>query len=292
MTGLSNFKRVQSIIREKTSNNKLLTIISLIFASMLLFSSYLYPNVNYSIKIKIIDYSSNIINAVYTPIKTINKSIVNFNNIINTYYINNELIKENENLKILTNKMQILYLENQQLKKLLNLSNNKNFQYINAKIISKTNASYIRSAILMSGKNDDISINNPVVYNNNLLGYISELGTNSSRVISLTDINVRIPALIPNKNIKIILSGNNSKTLEIINYLDISLLESGDKVFSSGDGKMYPFGLFIGTVTVKLDGSITVKPSSNLNDLNYVQVINWNPKNRGIDISVDPIFYE
>tara|TARA_B110000238_G_C16100125_1_gene427887 strand:- start:878 stop:1756 length:879 start_codon:yes stop_codon:yes gene_type:complete len=292
MTGLSNFKRVQSIIREKTSNNKILTIISLIFASMLLFSSYLYPNVNYSIKIKIIDYSSNIINAVYTPIKTINKSIVNFNNIINTYYINNELIKENENLKILTNKMQILYLENQQLKKLLNLSNNKNFQYINAKIISKTNASYIRSAILMSGKNDDISINNPVVYNNNLLGYISELGTNSSRVISLTDINVRIPALIPNKNIKIILSGNNSKTLEIINYLDISLLKSGDKVFSSGDGKMYPFGLFIGTVTVKLDGSITVKPSSNLNDLNYVQVINWNPKNRGIDISVDPIFYE
>ena len=292
MTGLSNFKRVQSIIREKASNNKLSTIISLIFASMLLFSSYLYPNVNYAIKIKIIDYSSNIINAVYTPIKTINKSIVNFNNIINTYYINNELIKENENLKILTNKMQILYLENQQLKELLNLSNNKNFQYINAKIISKTNASYIRSAILMSGKDDDIAINNPVVYNNNLLGYISELGTNSSRVISLTDINVRIPAMIPNKNIKIILSGNNSKTLEIINYLDISLLKSGDKVFSSGDGKMYPFGLFIGTVNVKLDGSITVKPSSNLNDLNYVQVINWNHKNRGIDIIVDPIFYE
>jgi len=89
-----------------------------------------------------------------------------------------------------------------------------------------------------------------------------------------------------------------SASADTSNVIDMSSYRfkfgSGSSAFisSSGDGKMYPFGLFIGTVTVKLDGSITVKPSSNLNDLNYVQVINWNPKNRGIDISVDPIFYE
>ena len=33
MTGLSNFKRVQNIIRERATNNKILTIISLTFAS-------------------------------------------------------------------------------------------------------------------------------------------------------------------------------------------------------------------------------------------------------------------
>ena len=252
----------------------------------------MYPNINNSIKIKIIDYSSNIINSIYSPINTINKSIINFNNIMNTYDINNELIKENESLKIISNKMELLYAENQQLKKLLKLSNDITYKFITTKIISKSNAAFIRSAILMSGKKDNISINSPVIYNNNLLGYISELGLNSSRVIALTDINVKIPAFIPSKNIKIILSGNNSKFLDILNYVDLSSLRNGDKVFSSGDGNMYPSGLFVGIVKIKFDGTIIVVPFSNLNDLNYVQVLDWKSESRGIDISIDPIFYE
>jgi rod shape-determining protein MreC len=292
MTGLSNFKRVRTIIREKASNNKTLTVISLIFASILLFTSYMYPNINNSIKIKIIDYSSNIINSIYSPINTINKSIINFNNIMNTYDINNKLIKENESLKITSNKIELLYAENQQLKILLNLSNDITYKFITTKIISKSNAAFIRSAILMSGKKDNISINSPVIYNNNLLGYISELGLNSSRVIALTDINVKIPAFIPSKNVKIILSGNNSKFLDILNYVDISSLKNGDKVFSSGDGNMYPSGLFVGTVKIKLDGTIIVEPYSNLHNLNYVQVLDWKPETRGVDISIDSIFYQ
>ena len=292
MTGLSNFKRVQNIIRERTTNNKILTIISLTFASILLFTSYMYPNINYSIKIKIIDYSSHIINSIYTPINTFNKSIANIHNIYNTYNINNEIIKENKSLKIISNKMQLLYAENQELKKLLNLPNEISYKFVTTKIISKSNASFIRSAILMSGKKDNISIKSPVVNNNNLLGYISELGNNSSRVRALTDINTKIPAFVPNKNIKIIVSGNNSNFLEISNYLDISSLKSGDKVFSSGDGNMYPSGLFIGTIKIKLDGKIIVEPFSNLNDLNYVQVIDWKPESRGIDIIIDSIYYE
>ena len=292
MTGLSNFKRVQNIIRERATNNKILTIISLTFASILLFTSYMYPNINYSIKIKIIDYSSNIINSIYTPINTFNKSIANIHNIYNTYNINNEIIKENKSLKIISNKMQLLYAENQELKKLLNLPNEISYKFVTSKIISKSNASFIRSVILMSGKKDNISIKSPVVDNNNLLGYISELGNNSSRVIALTDINTKIPAFVPNKNIKIIVSGNNSNFLEISNYLDISSLKSGDKVFSSGDGNMYPSGLFIGTIKIKLDGKIIVEPFSNLNDLNYVQVIDWKPESRGIDIIIDSIYYE
>ena len=292
MTGLSNFKRVQNIIRERATSNKILTIISLTFASILLFTSYMYPNINYSIKIKIIDYSSHIINSIYTPINTFNKSIANIHNIYNTYNINNEIIKENKSLKIISNKMQLLYVENQELKKLLNLPNEISYKFVTTKIISKSNASFIRSVIVMSGKKDNISIKSPVVDNNNLLGYISELGNNSSRVIALTDINTKIPAFVPNKNIKIIVSGNNSNFLEISNYLDISSLKSGDKVFSSGDGNMYPSGLFIGTIKIKLDGKIIVEPFSNLNDLNYVQVIDWKPESRGIDIIIDSIYYE
>jgi rod shape-determining protein MreC len=292
MTGLSNYKRVQKVIRDKAINNKVLTFISLLFALSLLFSSYIYPNLSNAIKLKIIDYSSNIINGIYSPIKTINKSATNLNNIINAYSINNELIKEIENLKNISNENEILYAENIKLKKLLNLSNNIKFNFITAKIISNSNSSFIRSSILNTGKKDNISLYSPVIYNNNVLGYISELGISSSRVTALTDISSKIPAFIPNKDVKVILSGNNSNFLEITNYIEISSIKEGDKVFSSGDGDMYPADLFIGIIKVKADGNIIVEPSKKLNRLSYVQIIDWAPEKRGIDIDVDTLFYD
>ena len=292
MASLSDIKRVQSIIKEKTSNSKILTFVSLIFVLMLIFSSYLYPTISHTVKMKILDYSGNIINSIYSPISTVNNSLSNISNIINTYNINNELIKENENLKIIENQIIVLQSENEELKKLLSISNDIKYKFITAKIISKSNLSFIRSSILMSGKKDNILLSSPVIYNKTLLGYINEVGFNSSRVLSLTDINVKAPAVILGKDIKVILAGNNSKYLDILNYLDISSLKSGDKVFTSGDGNMYPAGLYIGKVKIKLNGSFVVEPAENLNNLNYVQIINWKPEERGIDINIDPIFYE
>ena len=292
MASLSDIKRVQSIIKEKTSNSKILTFVSLIFVLMLIFSSYLYPTISHTVKMKILDYSGNIINSIYSPISTVNNSLSNISNIINTYNINNELIKENENLKIIENQIIVLQSENEELKKLLSISNDIKYKFITAKIISKSNLSFIRSSILMSGKKDNILLSSPVIYNNTLLGYINEVGFNSSRVLSLTDINVKAPAVILGKDVKVILAGNNSKYLDILNYLDISSLKSGDKVFTSGDGNMYPAGLYIGKVKTKLDGSFVVEPAENLNNLSYVQIINWKPEERGIDINIDPIFYE
>ena len=292
MTGLSNYKRVQKVIRKKDINNKILTFISLLFALSLLFSSYMYPNLSSAIKSKIIDYSSNIINGIYSPISTINKSVANLNKIINAYSINNELIKEVENLKNIYNENEILYAENIKLKKLLNLSNDIKYNFTTAKIISNSNSSFNRSAILKTGKKNNISLYSPVIYNNNILGFISELGISSSRVTALTDISTKIPAFIPNKDVKVILSGNNSNYLEITNYIEIASIKEGDKVFSSGDGNMYPAGLFIGIIKVKSDGNVIVEPGKKLNSLSFVQIIDWAPEKRGIDINVDPIFYD
>ena len=76
MAGISNLKRVQAIIRERTSNNKLITILSFLFAFIILLSTFIYPKINYSIKVKVLDYSSAIISSLYSPINTINNSIM------------------------------------------------------------------------------------------------------------------------------------------------------------------------------------------------------------------------
>ena len=292
MTRISNFKRVQSIIRERTSNNKLLTILSFVFAFILILSTIVFPNINYTIKAKVVDYSSGIINSLYSPINTINRSATNLYNIINVHNLNKKLRLENQKYELLNNELIILRNKNKKYKELLNISKDIEYKFVTAKIISKSNLAYTKSVILMSGKNDNIKNRSPVIYDNSLIGYINDVGNTSSRLISITDALVKIPAIIVDKNLKIIVSGNNNKYLEILNINDLTLIKEGDKVFTSGDGNKFPENLLVGTIRIKKNGDFIIEPSFDLNSLNYVKILDWSLKNRGIDIKTDPIFYD
>ena len=292
MAGISNLKRVQAIIRERTSNNKLITILSFLFAFIILLSTFIYPKINYSIKVKVLDYSSTIISSLYSPINTINNSVNNFYNIMNVYNLNKKLTSQYDNYSKLENDLIILKMKNSEYKNLLNISDDLEYNFVTSKIISRSNLSYTKSVILASGKNDNITLDSPVIYENSLLGFISELGNTSSRLISITDGTVKIPSIIFEKNLNIIVSGNNDKYLEILNLNNFPNIKDGDKVFTSGDGNKYPENLFIGTIKTKKNGDYIVEPSLDINSLNYVYILNWSLKDRGIDIKVDPIFYD
>ena len=292
MAGISNLKRVQAIIRERTSNNKLITIFSFLLAFTILLSTFIFSNINYSIKAKVLDYSTIIISSLYSPINTINNSISNISGIINVHENNKKLSLVNENYKNLTNDIIILKKENNEYKKLLNISDEIDFKFVTSKIISRSNLSYTRSVILTSGKNDSIVKGSPVIYKKSLLGYINQVGNISSRLISITDGSVKIPSVIIEKDFKIIVSGNNNKYLEILNYDELSPIKEGDRVFTSGDGNMYPENLFVGTIMKKSSGDLIIVPSVDINNLNYVYILNWSRKDRGIDIKADPIFYD
>ena len=292
MAGISNLKRVQAIIRERTSNNKLITILSFLFAFIILLSTFIYPKINYSIKVKVLDYSSTIISSLYSPINTINNSVNNFYNIMNVYNLNKKLTSQYDNYSKLENDLIILKMKNSEYKNLLNISDDIEYNFVTSKIISRSNLSYTKSVILASGKNDNITLDSPVIYENSLLGFISELGNTSSRLISITDGTVKIPSIIFEKNLNIIVSGNNDKYLEILNLNNFPNIKDGDKVFTSGDGNKFPENLFIGTIKTKKNGDFIVEPSLDINRLNYVYILNWSLKDRGIDIKVDPIFYD
>ena len=292
MADISNLKRVQALIRERTSNNKLITILSFLFAFIILLTTFTFSNISYSIKAKVLDYSTIIISSLYSPINTLNNSISNISGIINVHENNKKLSLVNENYKNLTNDIIILKKENNEYKKLLNISDEIDFKFVTSKIISRSNLSYTRSVILMSGKNDSIVKGSPVIYKKSLLGYINQVGNISSRLISITDGSVKIPSVIIEKDFKIIVSGNNNKYLEILNYDELSPIKEGDRVFTSGDGNMYPENLFVGTIMKKSSGDLIIVPSVDINNLNYVYILNWSRKDRGIDIKADPIFYD
>ncbi len=292
MANISDFKRVRSLIREKTSNKILLTIIAFIFALLVITSSLTNFHYTNSVKLKLLDFSSHILKSLYMPLSTFKNSGENINNIISVYENNKKLVLENENLKSQLIETKNIKTENLELRNLLSLKKEIDYSFVTAKIISQNNTSFVHSLILLSGIENKISLKSPVVYKNNLVGYISDLGNKSSRVTLVSDITSKVPAMILDKNTKFIISGNNSNFLEVLNYGDTKLFEIGDEVYTSGDGNRYPKGLLIGKIIKDSEGNFLIDASINISKLNYVQVIDWSPKSRGIDIKINNILDE
>ena len=287
MANLSNFKRVRSLIKERTSSKKLLTGLAFSFALLIIISSLTNFHFTNVIKLKFLDYSSYILKSFYMPLNTFKNSGDNINNIFYVYRNNKNLIIENENLKSQLIEQKFIRKENIELRNLLNVKKENSYSFVTAKILSQSNFSFSHSMILSVGLDNNISINSPVIYKNQLVGYISDVGNKSSRVTLITDINSKIPVLVLDKNIKFIMSGDNNNYLKLLNFGNINLLENGDEVYTSGDGGMYPKGLMVGKVIKGSENQLVIEPSLTIGKLDYLQIIDWTALSRGIDIKVD-----
>ena len=287
MANLSNFKRVRSLIKERTSSKKLLTGLAFSFALLIIISSLTNFHFTNVIKLKFLDYSSYILKSFYMPLNTFKNSGDNINNIFYVYRNNKNLIIENENLKSQLIEQKLIRKENIELRNLLNVKKENSYSFVTAKILSQSNFSFSHSMILSVGLDNNISINSPVIYKNHLVGYISDVGNKSSRVTLITDINSKIPVLVLDKNIKFIMSGDNNNYLKLLNFGNTNLLENGDEVYTSGDGGMYPKGLMVGKVIKGSENKLVIEPSLTIGKLDYLQIIDWTALSRGIDIKVD-----
>lgn len=287
MANLSNFKRVRSLIKERTSSKKLLTGLAFSFALLIIISSLTNFHFTNVIKLKFLDYSSYILKSFYMPLNTFKNSGDNINNIFYVYRNNKNLIIENENLKSQLIEQKFIRKENIELRNLLNVKKENSYSFVTAKILSQSNFSFSHSMILSVGLDNNISINSPVIYKNHLVGYISDVGNKSSRVTLITDINSKIPVLVLDKNIKFIMSGDNNNYLKLLNFGNTNLLENGDEVYTSGDGGMYPKGLMVGKVVKGSENQLVIEPSLTIGKLDYLQIIDWTALSRGIDIKVD-----
>tara|TARA_B100001939_G_C16880088_1_gene590512 strand:+ start:184 stop:1056 length:873 start_codon:yes stop_codon:yes gene_type:complete len=287
MANISNFKRVRSLIKERTSSKKLLTGLAFSFALLIIISSLTNFHFTNVIKLKFLDYSSYILKSFYMPLNTFKNSGDNINNIFYVYRNNKNLIIENENLKSQLIEQKFIRKENIELRNLLNVKKENSYSFVTAKILSQSNFSFSHSMILSVGLDNNISINSPVIYKNQLVGYISDVGNKSSRVRLITDINSKIPVLVLDKNIKFIMSGDNNNYLKLLNFGNINLLENGDEVYTSGDGGMYPKGLMVGKVIKGSENQLVIEPSLTIGKLDYLQIIDWTALSRGIDIKVD-----
>jgi rod shape-determining protein MreC len=222
-----------------------------------------------------ITISTPIIKIISFPVNGSIDLIVNFGELATAK-------KENIKLREELFKLQNYYLtslaihqENKELRSALNFVKSKTENYKVARIIGMSHQAFDQKLLIDSGKSRDIKEGQIIAGNRGVIGRVSEVIEDKSRILLLTDSSSRIPIIASRARNRGILAGNNSGLMEILYLPKNHQIAVGDKIFTSSDGDTVPPGLLIGVVKKIDKNSVYVSGIEDINSLNIVTIIDY-----------------
>ena len=190
---------------------------------------------------------------------------------INLYSEYNQLKEENVQLKDQVYDPNFLIFENKQLRKLLDEQVASSVNLISSRVILDKRSPYLNSFIINSGSNKKIKNGMAVLDGKNFIGRIVNVNFFSSRVLLVSDLNSKIPAVVEPAGYHAILSGTG-KAKPILEFLpENHTVQSGNKVYTSGKEGIFSPGIPIGEVSVD-DKKILVSLFSDLTQIMFVNI--------------------
>ena len=296
MARYSKSNKFRAVMKYKNFKTKFTGIIFIVFSLMIVFFTVMDSEKSKFFKMSLLDLGSHLIYTLSFPLNAISSTVNNVEEVYNVFSKNKKLKNQVSRVEMLQNELLILRHENKVLKEALNIENSLFYKYKTAKVLVGIKSSFIKTLIILAGEKHGVKEGFTVISNTDLLGYIYESGKSTSRVLLITDINSRIPVTVANKNYRLILSGNNSNFLNILELGDFSNVEEGDQLITSGDGGVFPQGIPVGLIFKNSNKRFVVRPNTYARDLDYVRVINWSPEQLAklpiTDVDKLPIFYE
>ena len=204
------------------------------------------PPVNF-VRATISDLVYRVTAVVATPGKGITYIASKANEHFNVYNENKNLKVEIEKLKL--NNYEDLYLltENKNLKLALGLEKVQITEEDNitvAKVMLDQNSPFLKSLLINKGTRHGLIKGMTVFSKNYLIGTIIETNYLSSRILLITDLNSKIPAIIQDTDVNVILAGNGNKNDFNLDYLpDEFVLEPNKIIYTSGKDGFLKIGM-------------------------------------------------
>lgn len=233
------------------------------------------------LRIAVTDFMAPVLSAVSRPFTAITESFDGLRTMREIKSENIRLREDNTKLQLWYEAALKLQAENQSFRELLNVKADPTLIFVTARVISDPGGAFVKSLLLPVGTNENVAKGNAVMSGHGLVGRVVEAGTQSSRVLLVTDLNSRIPVMVQNTRTRAILAGKNTELLMLERLPIDSGLTVGQRVVTSGDGGQLPADIPIGTIVHISPKGVYVRPLTNIEKVTYVQVINT---------TVDPSF--
>ena len=226
------------------------------------------------IRTKIIDFVSPLTIPLNYPIKVVGDFVRYFEIYSSLLEENKELKRDLQNMTGWKEKALQLEQKNAQLRALNNVKLSEDLIWVTGEMMADSGSPFYQSGVINIGSKDGIKNGSAAVDGLGLVGRISGVGQNFARVLFLTDISSAIPIKIKRSNQKGLMIGDNSPwpLLEFVE--EKGLINIGDRVFTSGDGNVFPSDILIGTILIDNKKKLRVKPVANFESLEFLRILN------------------
>lgn len=174
--------------------------------------------------------------------------------------------------------------ENEMLRKYYGIKeDNPGYEIAVAAVIRRDPNDDFYGFTIDKGSRDNVSLNDPVITDNGLVGWISEVNTTTSKVTTLLSPEAKVGAIDKKTQDSGIATGNVEHSDDGLLVLSVisadNTIKEGDIVLTTGVGGVYPADLVIGKVTgLQYDRYDTtpyavIKPYEDLRSIDDVVVI-------------------
>lgn len=221
--------------------------------------------------------------AATSTIRITQKLFGNVSEIVRVHQENIALRRELDKYIQMENDWKRATDENSRLRDLVNFPKFYRHSQVKAKVVSREPDEWFDSVIIDKGKGDGIYIDAPVLAfagkRPSVLGRVSEVYGNASKVVLVTNILSAVPAMVGSTGDDGLLEGQDNGEL-LLNYLiPDKTYTIGDEVVTSPLSSVFPSGILIGKIKDVSDASdesfksLVIKPAINLNSLREVVIL-------------------
>lgn len=233
------------------------------------------PTVLYSMGVTFLP--RNLVGIILTPMqKAFNYAAEGFDGITAYFHKFDDLAEENELLRERVAELEAQIYDAAELEEMykwqsefLELKRRRtDFKFLAASVTGRESGNYSRVLTLDVGTGAGVEIGMPVITSEGIVGQVTEVGYNWSKVTTIVEANSAVGAYVERTKDAGVCEGDFSLSAEgkcALSYLPAdSAVGVGDRVVSTGYGSVYPRGLTIG----------------------YVSDVGTNPYNRSLAVSV------
>lgn len=227
------------------------------------------------LRIRMTDAAAPILDALSQPLSAAAAAVERVRGMASIYRDNLRLAEENRKLLQWQQVALRLSAENTAMRGLLKVVPESGVSYVTARLIGNSGGSYVRTAMVNAGADQGVARGQAAIAEGGLIGRLTEIGRHASRVLLITDLNSRIPVVIPVSRTSAVLAGDNSDRPHLVFASEPKAIKIGDRVVTSGDGGVFPPGLPVGIVAGIDPGGARIEPYAELSQLDYVLLVDY-----------------
>jgi len=193
---------------------------------------------------------------------------------------NEKLLAEQQLLLARQQQFDALEAENERLRRMLGSAAQIADKAVAADLVEVSSEPFTRKVVIAKGSQDGVYLGQPVIDASGIMGQVTQVAVNVSRVTLITDAGHAIPVLDNRSGLRALVFGTGDQDTVKVPYLTANAdVKEGDLLVSSGMGGTFPPGYPVATVSRIVNDpnesflSITAVPAAHLNHGKQVLLI-------------------